>query len=80
MPLIYQFWQRLGIFRHGRMDNAEYVLKTFFLHFKNCYPNKNVYGKTFLELGPGDSIASAIIARSLNCKCILVDTGNYLKH
>jgi len=36
-------------------------------------------GKTLLELGPGDSIASAIMAAAEGARAILVDSGAYVR-
>ncbi len=78
IPLIYQIWQKLGIFRHGKMDDVDYALQTFLMHIKNLKLENKIDGMTILELGPGDSASSALIASALNCRCILVDTGNFV--
>ena len=80
IPMMYQIWQRLGLFRHGKMDNAEYAIETFMFHIKNCNFYNKQNGLTILEIGPGDSVASALIAKSINSKCILIDTGNFLSN
>ena len=66
IPMMYQIWQRLGLFRHGKMDNAEYAIETFMFHIKNCNFYNKQNGLTILEIGPGDSVASALIAKSIN--------------
>ena len=78
IPLIYQIWQKFGIFRHGKMDDVDYALQTFLMHIKNLKLENNIDGMTILELGPGDSVSSALIASAFNCRCILVDTGNFV--
>lgn len=78
LPIPYDWWRSLGIFRHGQMDNFEYCLKIFELHADRAYPQGIPPALTVLELGPGDSIASAIIANALGVKqTYLVDVGNY---
>jgi len=77
IPVGYKFWQRMGLFRHGEMDKADYALKVFKTHVSQANIKDKLRNKTLLELGPGDSIASAIIAKSYGAKIILVDTGNY---
>lgn len=72
----YRFWQQLGLFRHGSMDTAEYANDVFDWHVKHAGLG-NLKGKTILEIGPGDSIASAVIAYSLGARAILVDSGAY---
>jgi hypothetical protein len=78
LPIPYSFWKKFGFFKHGKMDSCEYAIKIFNLHFKRAYPNNFPKNITLLELGPGDSIASAIIGFSYGVsKTILVDVGNF---
>lgn len=77
IPINYNFWQRIGLFRHGNMDNADYALNLFKKHISQSNIEGNLQNKTLLEIGPGDSIASAIIAKSLGAHIILVDTGHF---
>jgi len=74
----YAFWQKIGLFRHGKMDEASYVQNNFveYCSFANLNP-MDLKGKTILELGPGDSIATALIASSYGAKTILLDAGSY---
>ena len=63
LPINYNFWQNIGLFRHGKMDVSNYAIEIFKSHLNksniNCLNNKVI-----LEIGPGDSIATAIIAHS----------------
>lgn len=78
LPVPYQFWKKIGFFRHGKMDQSAYALKVFQGHIAKTFPNGLPAGFTFLELGPGDSIASALVAKSYGAKEItLVDVGDY---
>lgn len=62
------------------MEQGEYALKIFNLHVERAYPEGISEGLTCLELGPGDSIAAAIIANAFGVNQIyLVDTGNFAK-
>lgn len=72
----YRIWQRIGLFRHGSMDTADYAADVFNWHIMHA-GIESLGGKTILEIGPGDSIASAIIAYSLGARAILVDSGAY---
>lgn len=78
LPFNYVFWQSLGLFRHGQMDNTEYALNIFNSHIEKSGLTNDLKGKTILELGPGDSIATAIIAAAYGAKAILIDAGYYL--
>ncbi len=42
--------------------------------------NLDLEGKTLLEIGPGDSIATVIIAYAYGAKAILVDFESYAKN
>ena len=78
LPLKNSFWKRVGIFVHGRMDKPEYAYEIFCKHFVR-YSSMRPDGKAVsLELGPGDSLFSAIIAHALGCAgTFLLDVGNY---
>ena len=78
LPIDYTFWQKIGIFRHGKMDQSAYIKNNFdgYCHSaKIGYQNLN--GKTILELGPGDSIGTALIASSFGAKTIMIDAGQF---
>ena len=77
--MTYGFWQRMGLFRHGHMDTADYATGVFNEHVLRAGLEGQLNGKTILEVGPGDSIASAIIACSLGARAILVDSGPYAR-
>ena len=60
------------------MDSAEYSAKIFKLHAERAYPNGMPRDAVVLELGPGDSILSAFIARAHGVAHIyLVDVGSF---
>ncbi len=77
IPIKYSFWRRLGIFRHGYMAQSSYGFDVFNNHLSRAGLNGKLYGKVVLEIGPGDSIATAIIAASYGAKAILVDVGKF---
>jgi hypothetical protein len=71
----YGFWHRLGLFLHGRMDDPEYAISVFHKHREAGTPPP---GFSALELGPGDSLANALIARAHGAtKVWLIDQGDY---
>ena len=78
LPIPYGFWKLYGIFQHGSMDRADYALKIFRLHMLRAYQEGMLNGATVLELGPGDSIGSAIIAAAHGAQQVwLIDVGNF---
>lgn len=78
VPVSYGFFRSLGMFRHGAMDQASYAVDIVFKHLGRVGGPDALAGKTCLELGPGDSLASALIAHALGAKrTYLVDVGAF---
>jgi hypothetical protein len=78
VPASYKAFSKLGIFRHGQMNEVEYAAGVFFKHFERLGGESSFAGKTTLELGPGDSLASAVMSHAVGAsKCYLVDAGNF---
>lgn len=77
LPVNYRVWQRLGLFRHGKMDHHAYLVGVFNSHLKRSGFENGIAGKTILELGPGDSVGTALVAASQGARSILLDTGAY---
>lgn len=78
LPFRYGFWRRIGVFRHGFMDNPRYVYNVFSRHWTRVeFPRKSA-GCQALELGCGDSLASCQVAAAHDVgKCYLVDVGRF---
>lgn len=77
LPLEYRLFSRLGVFRHGHMDDIRYAESVFSAHY-NFFPQKE--GWVGMELGPGDSLATAILAKIHGAKKIfLLDVGCFAK-
>jgi hypothetical protein len=87
LPIPYRYWKRLRLFEHGDMNQQEKALSLFLekarmagvLNEESEFPYLGA-GEDFgvLELGPGDSLFSAAIARSLSATRIwLVDAGTF---
>lgn len=88
LPIPYGLWKSLGLFEHGDMNQPKKALDNFLEHagmagvldMKSHLPQLRVDGDGFavLELGPGDSLFSAVVARSLGAsRSWLVDAGAY---
>jgi len=79
IPRSYLVWQKLSLFKHGRMDDPAYAYEVFKRHYDRVdFPNK-YKGYVMLEIGPGDSLSSAIIANTFNAKKIyLIDTDCFV--
>ena len=76
IPAKYQLWARLNLFKHGDMLNIEYAFNVFNKHIEKA-KLKNLNNKIICELGPGDSLATALIAHSYGARSILIDAGNF---
>lgn len=77
LPVDYGLWHRLGVFRHGAMHDPTYALRVFREHFVHARtPRAAAF--TALELGPGDSLSSAVIAAAHGAShTYLVDAGAF---
>lgn len=77
MPLRYRFWRRFNLFIHGLMDRPEYAYRVITSHM-NRLDWRTLEDKVVLELGPGDSLFTAVIASALGARqCYIVDVGAY---
>ena len=72
IPNSYRLLSLLSITRHGEMDKPAYAMKVFKRHYNNVNPAP---GFTGLELGPGDALSSAVIAKAFGArKFYLIDS------
>lgn len=78
-PISYDFWKRLGIFRHGDMSDPDRAISAFSAHFDRARSAVSLPSTfTMLELGPGDSVLSAGVARAFGAgRSFLVDVGAF---
>jgi SAM-dependent methyltransferase len=80
LPVPYSVWSRLNLFKHGYMLDAGYAERVFLTHFEQLDPARRAPGFTCLELGPGDSLLSAVIAHKHGAaRVYLVDVGAFAK-
>jgi predicted SAM-dependent methyltransferase len=80
LPATYGVWRKLNLFTHGAMDQADYAVYVFQKHFARA---QHFGERQFvaLELGPGDSLSSAIIAAAHGATHThLVDVGHFATH
>jgi SAM-dependent methyltransferase len=76
LPVSYRTWSKLELFKHGFMANVDYARSVFSIHFDGGRLGRTPF--TCLELGPGDSLMSAIVARLRGAEAVyLVDVGAY---
>ena len=78
LPLPYSLWKKIALFEHGAMENPEYCLSVFKAHYDAGNFNNKGNSWNALELGPGDSLAMALIAKCFGAnKVYLVDVGAF---
>ncbi|TDR76714.1 class I SAM-dependent methyltransferase [Paludibacterium purpuratum] len=79
LPISYDAWRKLGLFRHGEMNQPGRAIRTFEAYYDRAQQyNALERGFISLELGPGDSILSGLVARAYGAsQAYLVDAGNF---
>jgi len=80
IPLSHKVWNRLGIFKHGFMQDYSYALTVFKGHLANAgLLNKEKNNdKTVMELGPGESLFSALLAKSFGFRgSFMLDVSSF---
>lgn len=90
LPIPYSFWKKLHLFEHGDMNQPDKCLENFLKHArlagvlneKSRLPKLSKGSADFnvLELGPGDSLSSLLVAKALGASHTwLVDAGSFAK-
>jgi hypothetical protein len=78
LPINYQVWKRAGIFDLGGMNRPQYALDVFRRHFTSAVFARKEQDFTALELGPGDSQFSGLVARTFGAAhTYLIDVGPF---
>ena len=78
LPIEYGFWKRLGFFQHGAMEDPMYAIQIFKRHFDRVRGIRTLDNFVGLELGPGHSLLSAMVAYAFGAKAYyLVDVGAF---
>jgi hypothetical protein len=78
LPLGYSFWKRLGLFEHGDMNQPARALENYQTHSQTGGFSRLHGGFNVLEVGPGDSLFTALIAKAHGASQIwLVDAGPF---
>lgn len=79
LPAGYRLWERVGLFVHGAMDRPDYAWRVVSEHIARAGWT-GLAGRVVVELGPGDSLATALIAKTLGAQEIwLVDAGPFAR-
>src|SRR5262249_7979105 len=69
---------KLGVFTRGPMLTADYAIESFDTHFGRVADASKREGFTCLEVGPGESVSSAVVACARGAaKTLLVDVAPF---
>ncbi|MGI8777098.1 MAG: methyltransferase domain-containing protein [Acidimicrobiales bacterium] len=78
LPVPYRVWSKLAIFKHGPMADPAYAIGVFETHWAERAPAVPLDGFVGLEVGPGNSLVSALVASAFGARTTyLVDTGRF---
>ncbi|GAC1513638.1 MAG: hypothetical protein NVS2B16_18960 [Chloroflexota bacterium] len=78
VPVSHAAWKRLGLFLQGPMDEPDYALAVFRVHYDEYRSRKGRPPRTVLEMGPGASLFSAVIGAAYGVpRTYLVDVGPF---
>lgn len=79
LPIGDKFWKSIGFFQYDQMEVPEYAYQAFQNHFKRVSGLKSLKpGFVSLELGPGNSLFSALICRSFGgTKTYMIDVDDF---
>ncbi|WP_244808354.1 hypothetical protein [Caballeronia zhejiangensis] len=69
----YSFWRRHGISKLGAMLDPAYARDVYYHHLAHANPS----AETLLEMGPGDSLFTAVYAHPRFRRKVLVDAGPF---
>ena len=76
LPIPMRAWHRFGLFVPGFMRDPGYAIDVFESHWRRA--GSPAPGFTYLELGPGESLATALVAWAYGARGgALVDAGNF---
>jgi len=80
LPVEHWAWKRLGLFEHGRMEEPAYAYGVFAKHFDRAGLRRPHDGFVGLELGPGDSLLTAMVAHAFGASAsYLIDVGAFAR-
>lgn len=78
LPVGYGLWRKFNLFSHGAMHKPDYAYRVFRQHYERSQFGHKDNGFVALELGPGDSVLSAVVAAAHGAsKCYLIDMGYF---
>jgi SAM-dependent methyltransferase len=80
VPGAQDFGRRLGVFELGEMEDPGYAYRVFRRHFDRTDLTRRPDGFVVLEIGPGDTLLTAVIAPAFGARStILVDARPFAR-
>lgn len=77
LPVSNDRWARMAVFRHGRMSDPRYAERVYRHHIDRCGGARE---RVVLELGPGDSLFTAVFAAADGAtRTLLVDVAQFAR-
>jgi SAM-dependent methyltransferase len=78
IPVDYSSLRALGLARHGGMERPNWAYEVFRQHLGCVAAGRRTPGSTVLELGPGDSLLTALVAKAHGASAVwLVDVAPF---
>ena len=80
IPFSHGVWYRMGIFKHGKMQDFSYAYNVFSAHLNwaGLLGKEINTGKIVMELGPGESLFSALLIKAHGFqRAILLDVDDF---
>jgi hypothetical protein len=78
LPVSYGLLRGLALARHGGMRRPPFALDAFRRHYEDSDFHRKAGGFTVLELGPGDALTAAVVARAFGAASSChVDVGAF---
>ena len=78
LPIPYRFWRAISCFDLGPMEEPDYALRVFREHWTRARPRPAADRFACLELGPGNTLFTALIAPAFGfTETLLVDAGAF---
>ena len=74
LPISHRLWNWLGLFKHGKMQDFLYAQRVFTSHLTmaGLLDKEGNKDKVVMELGPGESLFTAILAKAYSFKKVLL--------
>lgn len=77
LPALKRFFQALGYYQLGPMNEPEYALETFQFHFGDILPPR-AGGGICLEIGPGLALSTAVVSKAAGFEqTLLLDCAHH---